>query len=63
MPKHEMVISKLPGRNGLYLCKEEGSRVRPIARFMKGEESAQEFIDWAVQAGATYTDTKEKEGK
>ena len=60
MAAHELVISKLPGRTGLYLCKQEGNRVRPIARFMKGEESAQEFVDWAVQAGATYTPTEGK---
>lgn len=63
MAAHELVISTLPGRTGLYLCKQEEERVRPIARFTRGEESAQEFVDWAVQAGATYTPTEEKEGK
>lgn len=52
----ELLISKLPGRIGLYLCKQEGNTVRPIARFTRGEESAKEFVDWAVRAGATYTD-------
>jgi len=50
----ELVISKLPGRSGLYLCKQEEGRVRAIARFMRGAESAEEFIAWAVKAGATY---------
>jgi len=50
----ELVISKLPGRSGLYLCKQEGDGVRAIARFMRGEKSAEEFIAWAVKAGATY---------
>lgn len=54
----ELLISSLPGRIGLYLCKQEGARIRPIARFTKGEESAKEFVDWAVRAGATYTDMK-----
>lgn len=56
----ELVISKLPNRSGLYLCKQEGGRIRPIARFTRGEESAQEFVDWAVKAGAKYTDPKER---
>lgn len=60
MAKHELVISKLPNRSGLYLCKQEGTTVRPIARFTRGEESAKEFVDWAVQAGATYTPTDGK---
>lgn len=58
MAAHELVISSLPNRSGLYLCVQEGSVVRPIARFTKGEESAKEFIAWAVKAGATYTDAK-----
>lgn len=56
----ELVISTLPGRTGLYLCKQEGTHVRPIARFTRGEESAKEFVDWAVRAGATYTDVTGK---
>lgn len=60
MARDELVISTLPGRTGLYLCKQEGTSVRPIARFTRGEESAQEFVDWAVRAGATYTDMKER---
>ena len=58
MAKHELVISKLPGRTGLYLCVQEGVNLTTIARFTKGEESAQIFIDWAVKAGAEYTDAK-----
>lgn len=63
MAAEELVISTLPNRSGLYLCKQEGNRVRPIARFTRGEESAKEFVAWAVKAGATYTDMigKEKE--
>jgi hypothetical protein len=57
--KDELIISTLPNRSGLYLCKQEGNAVRPIARFTRGEESAKEFVDWAVRAGATYTDLKE----
>lgn len=57
----ELVISSLPQRSGLYLCVQEGTVIRPIARFTKGEESAKEFVDWAVRAGATYTDMKGKE--
>jgi hypothetical protein len=50
MARHELVISALPNRTGLYLCTQEGSSIRPIARFTRGEESAQEFVDWAVRA-------------
>lgn len=57
----ELVISTIPNRSGLYLCKREGTRVRPIARFSRGEESAREFVAWAVRAGATYTDMIGKE--
>lgn len=55
MTRHELVISSLPHRTGLYLCTQEGGVITPIARFTRGEESAQVFIDWAVKAGATYT--------
>lgn len=58
MARDELVISKLPGRAGLYLCKQEGGSTRAIARFIRGEDSAREFIEWAVRAGATYTDTR-----
>lgn len=60
MAGSELVISTLAGRTGLYLCKQEGNRIRPIARFQRGEESAKEFVEWAVAAGATYTDTTGK---
>lgn len=56
----ELVISSMPNRSGLYLCVQEGTTVRPIARFTRGEESAKEFVEWAVRAGATYTDMKGK---
>lgn len=58
----ELVISTLPGRRGLYLCVQEGSTIRPLARFTRGGESAKEFVAWAVRAGATYTDMTGKEG-
>lgn len=59
----ELIISTLANRSGLYLCKQEGSIIRPIARFTRGEESAKEFVEWAVRAGATYTDmTGKREG-
>lgn len=54
MAAHELVISTVPNRSGLYLCKQEGNSVRPIARFIRGEESAKEFVEWAKKAGATY---------
>lgn len=57
----ELVISTLPNRSGLYLGVQEGNTVRPIARFTRGEESAKEFVAWAVHAGATYTDMTGKE--
>ncbi len=57
----DLVISTLPGRTGLYLCKRERGGVRPIARFTRGEESAKEFVAWAVRAGAKYTPAKEEE--
>lgn len=63
MAEHELVISSLPNRSGLYLCTQEKGTVRPIARFTRGEESAQIFVDWAVKAGVIYTPIggKEKE--
>lgn len=57
----ELIISTLANRTGLYLCKQEGTTIRPIARFTRGEESAKEFVAWAVKAGATYTDMTGKE--
>jgi hypothetical protein len=57
----ELIISTLANRSGLYLCKQEGTHVRPIARFIRGEESAKELVEWAVRAGATYTDMTGKE--
>lgn len=60
MAAHELVISTVPNRSGLYLCKQEGNSVRPIARFTRGEESAKEFVAWAVKAGIQYTDTTGK---
>lgn len=54
----ELVIAKLPGRTGTFLCVQEGNAVRPIARFTKGEESAKEFVDWCIMAGIKYEDTR-----
>jgi len=61
MARSDLVISTLANRTGLYLCVQEGTTIRPIARFTRGEESAKEFVAWAVKAGAAYTDMKEKE--
>lgn len=59
MAEHELLITTLPGRTGLYLCKREGNRTRPIARFTRGEESAKEFVDWCVKVGVRYENPKE----
>jgi hypothetical protein len=56
----ELVISTVPNRSGLYLCKQEGTTVRPIARFTRGEESAKEFVEWCVKAGIEYKDVREE---
>lgn len=49
----ELLITRFPGRKGVFLGKQDGSRIRKLARF-ESEEAAQEFIDWAVAAGAVY---------
>lgn len=58
MSRHELVISSLPNRSGLYLCVQEGTSVRPLARFSRGEESAKEFVAWCVKAGIKYEDPR-----
>lgn len=62
MAKNELVIATLPGRTGLYLGVQDGSRFTSIARFTRGKESAEIFIDWAVKSGIRYENpTLEKE--
>src|SRR5688500_4330678 len=56
----DLVISTVPNRSGLYLCKQEGAAVRPLARFTRGEESVKEFVEWCVAAGIYYEDTQGK---
>lgn len=52
MPSNEMLITTVPGRTGLYLAvRRDDNFVRPIARFSRGEESAEEFMAWAEAAG------------
>lgn len=56
---HELLVTTMPGRSGLYLAVQDAPNViRPIARFMKGEESAKEFVAWCVKAGIRYEDTR-----
>lgn len=62
MPKNEIVIARLPGRTGLYLGFHRGVDFETIARFTRGEESAEKFVDWAKSAGIQYINPKE-EGK
>jgi hypothetical protein len=59
--KSELVITKLPGRTGMFLAVQDGTVIRTIARFTRGEESAKEFVDWCVKAGINYENTREKE--
>jgi hypothetical protein len=58
--RHELVIATLPNRTGLYLCKQEGPVIRPLARFVRGPESAEEFVSWAVKAGIIYEDARKE---
>lgn len=58
--RHELVIATLPNRTGLYLCKQEGSVIRPLARFTRGQESANEFVSWAVASGIIYEDARKE---
>jgi hypothetical protein len=48
----ELLITTVPGRTGLYLAfREDDNFVRPIARFSRGAESAEQFMSWAERAG------------
>ncbi len=58
--KGQLLITTVPGRTGLYLAFREGVRVRPIARFSRGAESAEEFMTWAIQAGVSCQRDPEK---
>lgn len=61
MARSDLVITRLPGRTGMFLAVQEGGVIRTIARFSRGEESAKEFVDWCIKAGINYEDTREKE--
>jgi hypothetical protein len=54
MAERNLVVTTLPNRSGLYLAIQEGSVIKTIARFTRGEESAQELVDWCVKAGIRY---------
>lgn len=58
----ELIIARLPGRTGLYLGFQEGTAWRSVARFSRGEESAEEFMAWARQSGIRCEDDRKKEG-
>lgn len=62
MPKRDLVITTIPGRIGLYLSIQEGSKITTLARFTKGQESANEFVDWCVKAGIKYEDMRKEGG-
>jgi len=62
MAAHELVITTLPNRSGMYLAVQEDGAVRTLARFTRGEESAQEFVAWCVRAGIKYEDTRKGKG-
>lgn len=62
MPKRDLVITTIPGRTGLYLAVQEGSTITTLARFTKGQESANEFVDWCVKAGIKYEDARKEGG-
>ena len=54
----ELVIARVPHRSGLYLGVQEGNSFRAIARFMQGERSAREFMDWAIASGVITIDER-----
>lgn len=58
----DLVIISLPGRTGKYLAVQDGASTETIARFTRGEESAQKFVDWCVKAGINYEDTRRADG-
>lgn len=51
MAASELLITKLPGRTGLFLAFHEGVNLKVIARFSRGAESAEEFMAWAQRSG------------
>lgn len=57
----ELIITKIPGRNGLYLVLQDGASIEALARFSRGARSAEKFVDWCVKAGIRYEDTRGKE--
>ena len=57
----ELLIATIPGRTGLYLGYQVNGAWRSIARFSRGQESADEFVSWAQKAGIKFEDTR-KEG-
>jgi hypothetical protein len=59
----DLVVTKLPGRSGLYLAIQNGATIETIARFTKGAESATKFVDWCVQAGIKYEKPTDQEGE
>lgn len=58
----ELLITTVPGRTGLYLAFQEGTRVTTIARFSRGEESAKQFVAWAKRTGIRCEGDMAKEG-
>lgn len=58
----ELLITTVPGRTGLYLAFQEGTRVTAIARFSRGEESAKQFVAWAKRTGIRCEGDMAKEG-
>lgn len=58
MEGSELVIATLPGRSGLYMGFQEGGTWRSIARFTRGEESAEEFMAWARRSGIRTEDDR-----
>lgn len=61
----ELVVVRLPGREGLYLgVQEEPNRMRTIARFSgDGEWSSRLFVEVLEAAGFRYRDKEEERGQ
>lgn len=51
MAASELLITKIPGRSGLFLAFKDGADLHTIARFSRGAESAEEFMAWAQRSG------------
>lgn len=58
----DLLITTVPGRTGLYLAVQEGTRVTTIARFSRGEESAKRFVAWAKKVGIRCEGDMAEEG-